>query len=180
LFTLRGEGRLWQDGVNDAATAGEFSLARNAFGLRNMQLRVDADGLQSLLESSSWRPQGQFTISAHDFARTAQTVGGEFEVRWLQASLTPPEGTSALALGEVRMSCSMRDGLQVCAFQNQGGDAQLRGEAKLSVAQALQVQAQLRPGPNISPPLLTLLRQAGPADADGSIRIAYSGPARRP
>jgi general secretion pathway protein N len=180
LLTARAQGRLWQGGMGDPKSPGEYSFGRDAVALRNLRLRFAVDALPSPLNRLGWQPRGQIEIDAREFVRDAQNATGTVQAQWHDASLTASGGTLVLALGEVRMSCAPQAQATLCSIDNQGGDAQLHGDARFAAAQTLQLNARLRPNAGMSPQVLALLQQAGPADADGSIHLIYNAPALRP
>lgn len=143
----------------------------DAVSLRDLHLELPAAAVESAwTRPPAPRLDGSIVVDAPAFRTDGLQVDGSFDVRWSRARI----GLAGIAasLGTVEAHARPAEDGMIVALANTGGDVALHGNLTWRDGRAA-LDATLAPAPGAPAALSAALRALGPADADGTVHLAW-------
>ena len=151
---------------------GTLRLSRTGFATQGLVLDLPATILESAFAGRSPATfGGDIRLEARDLAVEGPNGSGGVTMRWERARLAAPDGTS-VGLGTVIATFVPRDGTLTGRIANAGGEVAVAGTMTLFTS-GVALDATLVPRPGASAAAVHVLRELGPPDADGAVRLQW-------
>jgi hypothetical protein len=157
-----------------------FELVRDRFDVRNLALSLTADALLRAVGAPAviGDAGGRVDVHVERLSRQHDTLDGQVEAHWLDASLPGPRPDARIALGDVRIDGSGRGGRLVGTIANTGGNVDIAGTVTVTASGDASIDAQIRPRDGLDAErgnaVAAALSMIGRADGTGAYRIAWT------
>ncbi|MBI5041757.1 MAG: type II secretion system protein N [Gammaproteobacteria bacterium] len=173
-------GRLeYQVFVQSGKGGGELRVGRGLFADTSVtaaHLTLPAADLAQRLRVNLVTLAGDFQIDIDELRLSAGGISAlQGMLVWRDAQVVQP---SPMALGQLQMQLSLREGQVVGTLSdqgNKGGPLELGGELLIGTDRHYQLNALLKPRATADAPLREALGLLGAPDAQGRYRLQYSG-----
>ena len=151
---------------------GTLRMSRTGFAAQGLVLDLPATILESAIAGRSPATfGGEIRVEARDLAVEGPRASGGVTMRWERARLAARDGTS-VSLGTVTASFVPREGTLTGRIANVGGEAAVAGTMTL-LTSGVALDALLAPRSGASETVVRVLRELGPPDADGTVRLQW-------
>jgi len=157
-----------------------FEVGRDRFDVRNLALSLTADALVRAVGAPAviGDAGGRVDVHVERLSRQHDTLDGQVEARWLDASLPGPRPDLRIALGDVRVDGSGRGGRLAGTIANTAGNVDIAGTVTVTASGDASIDAQIRPRDGLDPErgnaVAAALSMIGRADGTGAYRIAWT------
>ena len=151
---------------------GTLRMSRTGFATQGLVLDLPATILESAFAGRSPATfGGEIRLEARDLAVEGPQGSGGVTTRWERARIASSDGTS-IGLGTVTASFVPREGTLTGRITNVGGEAAVAGTMTL-LTSGVALDAQLAPRTGASDAVVHVLRELGPPDAGGTVRLQW-------
>ena len=151
---------------------GTLRLSRGGFAAQGLVLDLPATVLDSAFAGKAPATfGGAIRVVARELAVEGPQGRGAMTLTWERARLAASDGTS-VALGTVTATVVPRDGAFVGRIANQGGEVAVDGTTTLSRG-GVALDARLAPRDGANEGAVRVLRQLGPPDPNGAVRLQW-------
>ncbi len=157
-----------------------FVLGRDRYDVRNLTLSLPASTLLMAAGAPAMITDagGRIEIGIERLSKAHEALDGQFEARWLDASLPGPRPEVRIALGDVRIEGAGREGKLAGTIANAGGNVDIAGTIGVTAGGGASIDALIRPRDNLeaerSNAIAAALSMVGRPDGKGAYRIVWT------